>query len=137
MAASITVSVVDVPDSAIIVPVIAIVQTPFLFLEETEIFLCRDSLQANKIEDAMVTLFNPTGFPITFAWQPCLIGRHSGTLGVEFCPATGFVPARGTMDVIMNLTAHSDYVGLKHVYAVCMVDGMKEPLILKISGDDD
>lgn len=81
-----------------------------------------------------MTLVNPTGSPITFVWQPCLIGSGSAGLDVEFCPGTNFVPPRGTMDVVLSLDAtRTEYVNLKHIYAVCMVDGMKEPLILKIS----
>lgn len=135
--ASITVSVEDVADSSIYIPVCAVVQNPFLFLEESEIFMCQETLQNNKVEDSSVTLVNPTGFPITFVWQPCLIGRQSQMLSVEFCPQTGFVPGRGTMDVVLSLSANSEYVDLRYVYAVCMVDGMKEPLILKISSDFD
>jgi hypothetical protein len=108
-------------------------ENPFLYLEESEIFFSKETLESNNVEDCIVTLANPCGIPLTFAWQPFLIGKQSQNISADFCPETGFVPPRGTMDCILSLTANNQKIELRHAYAVCVVDGMRKPFILKIS----
>jgi len=123
-----------IPESVLYIPICAEVQSPFLVLEESEITISREAMLENQVVDTTVILANPTEFPMNFAWQSCLIGRQSQVLTAEFYPSAGFVPPRGTMDCILTMSSKVD-VKLRNVYALCLVDAMKEPLILKISSD--
>lgn len=123
-----------IPESALYIPILAEVQSPFLVLEEGEIKISREEMSDNKITDTTVTLINPTGFPINFGWQSCLIGRQCQLVTAEFFPPAGYVPPRGTMDCVLTMSTSIDTT-LRNCYALCTVETMKEPLILKISSD--
>jgi hypothetical protein len=131
-----TVMVEGIPESTIHIPICAEVQTTALFLEEYKVNLNRKSLELNKFEDHVIVLTNPTGNPVAFAWKLCLVGRQSHLLGVDFSPSKGIVPPKGTQDCIFTVVGQKELLSpIKNAYALCFVDGMKEPLILKVSSD--
>jgi len=135
LAASVAIAVKDIPDSELHASICAFVEEPFVYLEEDQAFLCKETLTKNKVEDAMAVLINPCGFPIPFAWHPCLVGTKGDLFCVAFSPPSGTIAANGTMDVAITFTPRTDGelgADVTHVYALCYVDGMTEPLILKI-----
>jgi len=134
IAASVTVMVEGIPESALYIPICAEVQSPFLILEDSIVLIPRDSLYIAKHIDFPVTLTNPTSYPVPFAWQECLVGRQGDLLEIQFHPSSGILPPKATKDCTFSVFFKTEFEHhIRNAFALCHVDGMKEPLVLRVS----
>ncbi|XP_008306151.1 deleted in lung and esophageal cancer protein 1 isoform X2 [Cynoglossus semilaevis] len=78
-----------------------------------------------------VKLFNQTLLPSHFKWMAQLQGKQASLCTTSFDPPSGTLGPNACIEVTVNFTAHTD-MKLTEVAALCEVQGMNSPLVLRI-----
>lgn len=121
------------PQSIISVPVYAQIELPSLVLENGVITFSADDFPHHQTQSGSCSIINPTGFNVPYVWQ-CPVGRHSKLCGVYIHPKKGIIPAkeRVIFSVSVETYVRDEPLDLDNLFVPCCVEGMREPLILKI-----
>ncbi|KAI7792764.1 putative deleted in lung and esophageal cancer protein 1, partial [Triplophysa rosa] len=105
------------------------VQSPQVCLQSCELVLA--DLYVGVPQKGSVTIFNQTLLPAHFTWSK-LQGAQAHLCSATFSPSAGTLQPNGMTEVSVSFTAHT-VEELTEVIAVCKVEGMKNPLVLRIS----
>ncbi|XP_039093100.1 deleted in lung and esophageal cancer protein 1 [Hyaena hyaena] len=111
-------------------PVYADVQEPFVYLQSSHVEV--SSLYLGVPAKATATLVNGTLLPTRFHWGK-LLGRQAHLCTAKVSPRRGTLGPSEERQLILELTAHTQHE-LSDLALPCTVSGMKEPLVLGISG---
>ncbi|KAK5849638.1 hypothetical protein PBY51_013957 [Eleginops maclovinus] len=105
------------------------VQTPQVCLLSCELLL--SELYMGVPARAPVTLFNQTLLPSHFSWRAKLQGKQADVCTASFEPSSGTLGPNTSLEITVTFTSHTD-VELTEVAALCEVQGMNAPLVLRI-----
>lgn len=105
------------------------VQSPQVCLLNCELLL--SELYIGVPVEATVTLFNQTLLSSNFKWMPQLQGTQAALCVATFEPASGTLEPNTSFEITIKFTSHTD-LELTEVAALCDIEGMKSPLVLKI-----
>lgn len=107
----------------------ASVQSPQVCLLNCELLLSEVYLGIST--KATVTLFNQTLLPSKFNWTPELQGKQASLCEATFEPICGTLGPNSSSDITIKFTPQTK-AELTEVAAICEVEGMKSPLVLRI-----
>ncbi|XP_059520387.1 deleted in lung and esophageal cancer protein 1 isoform X2 [Myotis daubentonii] len=111
-------------------PVYAEVQEPCVYLQSSRVVV--SNLYLGVPTKADITLINGTLLPTRFHWGK-LLGHQASFCKAKVSPRRGTVGPGEKFQLILELTAHTQDK-LTDLALPCTVSGMKEPLVLGISG---
>lgn len=121
------------PQSVISVPIYGEIDLPSLVLENGVMEFDAEDFVQQPVQTRSCTVINPTGFNVPFSWQ-CPMGRQSKLCSVYIHPPQGIIPAKTKLDFSVSVESYvrDEPLNLDNLYVPCCVEGMREPLILKI-----
>uniref|UniRef100_G1PIV1 DLEC1 cilia and flagella associated protein n=1 Tax=Myotis lucifugus TaxID=59463 RepID=G1PIV1_MYOLU len=122
--------VVNGPWSPSYLPVYAEVQEPYMYLQSSQVVV--NNLYLGVPTKADITLINGTLLPTRFHWGK-LLGHQASFCKAKVSPRRGKVGPGEEFQLTLELTAHTQDE-LTDLALPCTVSGMKEPLVLGISG---
>ncbi|XP_027987871.2 deleted in lung and esophageal cancer protein 1 [Eptesicus fuscus] len=111
-------------------PVYAEVQEPHVYLQSSQVVV--SSLYLGVPTKADITLINGTLLPTRFHWGR-LLGHQASFCKAKVSPRRGTLGPGEELQLSLELTAHTQDE-LTDLALPCTVSGMKEPLVLGISG---
>ncbi|XP_023619188.1 deleted in lung and esophageal cancer protein 1 [Myotis lucifugus] len=111
-------------------PVYAEVQEPYMYLQSSQVVV--NNLYLGVPTKADITLINGTLLPTRFHWGK-LLGHQASFCKAKVSPRRGKVGPGEEFQLTLELTAHTQDE-LTDLALPCTVSGMKEPLVLGISG---
>ncbi|XP_025856802.2 deleted in lung and esophageal cancer protein 1 isoform X14 [Vulpes vulpes] len=111
-------------------PVYAEVQEPFVYLQNSHVEV--RNLYLGVPAKATITLINGTLLPTRFHWSK-LLGHQASVCTAKVSPRRGTLGPSEERQLNLELTAHTEEE-LSDLALPCTVSGMKEPLVLGISG---
>ncbi|KAM5233383.1 deleted in lung and esophageal cancer protein 1 isoform 2-T2 [Hipposideros larvatus] len=111
-------------------PVYAEVQEPHAYLQSSQVEL--SNLYLGVPMKATITLINGTLLPTQFHWG-MLLGHQASFCTAKVSPRCGTLGPNEEFKLSLELTAHTQEE-LTDLALPCTVSGMKEPLVLGISG---
>nr|KAF6420247.1 DLEC1 cilia and flagella associated protein [Molossus molossus] len=111
-------------------PVYAEVQEPYVYLRSSQVVV--SNLYLGVPAEATVTLINGTLLPTRFHWGK-LLGHQASFCRARVSPRRGTLGPSEEFQLSLELTTHTQEE-LTDLALPCTVSGMKEPLILGISG---
>ncbi|XP_019650100.2 deleted in lung and esophageal cancer protein 1 isoform X2 [Ailuropoda melanoleuca] len=111
-------------------PVYAEIQEPHVYLRSSHVEVT--NLYLGVPTKATVTLINGTLLPTRFHWGK-LLGHQASICTVKVSPRCGTLGPSEERQLSLELTAHTQEE-LSDLALPCTVSGMKEPLVLGISG---
>ncbi|XP_010980368.3 deleted in lung and esophageal cancer protein 1 isoform X2 [Camelus dromedarius] len=111
-------------------PVYAEVQKPYVYLQSSRVAVT--DLYLGVPAKATVTLINGTLLPTRFHWGK-LLGLQASSCTVKVSPRRGTLGPSEERQLSLELTTHTQEE-LTDLALPCNVSGMKEPLVLGISG---
>ncbi|XP_015420346.1 PREDICTED: deleted in lung and esophageal cancer protein 1 [Myotis davidii] len=111
-------------------PVYAEVQEPYVYLQSSRVVV--SNLYLGVPTKADITLINGTLLPTRFHWGK-LLGHQASFCKAKVSPRRGTVGPGEEFQLILELTTHTQDE-LTDLALPCTVSGMKEPLVLGISG---
>ncbi|ODN04997.1 Deleted in lung and esophageal cancer protein 1 [Orchesella cincta] len=124
------------PESIVSIPVYAEIELPTLVMKRGRIQFDAETFITQPVQHGNCTILNPSGFNISFVWQ-CPVGRQCKLCKVHIHPQTGIVPAKGKLECSVSVESYlqDEPLELNNLFVPCCVDGMREPLILKIESE--
>ncbi|XP_038287814.1 deleted in lung and esophageal cancer protein 1 isoform X10 [Canis lupus familiaris] len=111
-------------------PVYAEVQEPYVYLQSSHVEV--RNLYLGVPAKATITLINGTLLPTRFHWSK-LLGHQASVCTAKVSPRRGTLGPSEERQLNLELTAHTEEE-LSDLALPCTVSGMKEPLVLGISG---
>ncbi|XP_059795170.1 deleted in lung and esophageal cancer protein 1 isoform X1 [Balaenoptera ricei] len=111
-------------------PVYAEVQEPYVYLQSSQVEVT--NLYVGVPTETPVTLINGTLLPTQFHWGK-LLGLQASFCTAKVSPRRGTLGPSEERQLSLELTAHTQEE-LMDLALPCNVSGMKEPLVLGISG---
>ncbi|XP_068413976.1 deleted in lung and esophageal cancer protein 1 isoform X2 [Eschrichtius robustus] len=111
-------------------PVYAEVQEPYVYLQSSQVEVT--NLYVGVPTETPVTLINGTLLPTQFHWGK-LLGLQASFCTAKVSPRRGTLSPSEERQLSLELTAHTQEE-LMDLALPCNVSGMKEPLVLGISG---
>uniref|UniRef100_A0A673U2J6 DLEC1 cilia and flagella associated protein n=1 Tax=Suricata suricatta TaxID=37032 RepID=A0A673U2J6_SURSU len=111
-------------------PVYADIQEPYVYLRNSHVEV--PNLYLGVPTKAAVTLINGTLLPTDFHWGK-LLGRQAPCCTAKVSPRRGTLGPSEERQLSLELTAHTQDE-LSDLALPCTASGMKEPLVLGISG---
>ncbi|XP_066207458.1 deleted in lung and esophageal cancer protein 1 [Saccopteryx leptura] len=112
-------------------PVYAEVQEPYVYLQGSQVEV--SNLYLGVPAKTTATLVNGTLLPTQFHWGQ-LLGHQASFCRVDVSPSHGTLGPSEELQISLQLTAHTQEA-LTSLALPCTVSGMKEPLVLGISGN--
>nr|KAF6473888.1 DLEC1 cilia and flagella associated protein [Rousettus aegyptiacus] len=126
-----TVLVLEVVDGAwSYLPVYAEVQKPHVYLQSSQVEV--SNLYLGVPRKTAITLINGTLLPTQFRWGE-LLGHQASFCTAKVSPRSGILGPSEELQLSLELTTHTQDQ-LTDLALPCTVSGMKEPLVLGISG---
>ncbi|XP_039699231.1 deleted in lung and esophageal cancer protein 1 isoform X3 [Pteropus medius] len=126
-----TVLVLEVVDGAwSYLPVYAEVQKPHVYLKSSQVEV--SNLYLGVPRKANITLINGTLLPTQFQWGE-LLGHQASFCTAKVSPRSATLGPSEELQLSLELTTHTQEE-LTDLALPCTVSGMKEPLVLGISG---
>ncbi|XP_073079417.1 deleted in lung and esophageal cancer protein 1 isoform X3 [Manis javanica] len=111
-------------------PVYAEVQEPYVYLQSSQVEV--SNLYLGVPTKATITLINGTLLPTCFHWGK-LLGHQASFCTAKVSPRRGTLGPSEERQLSLELTTHTQEE-LTNLALPCAVSGMKEPLVLGISG---
>ncbi|XP_016051691.1 PREDICTED: deleted in lung and esophageal cancer protein 1, partial [Miniopterus natalensis] len=111
-------------------PVYAEIQEPYVYLQSSQVVV--SNLYLGVPTKATITLINGTLLPTRFHWGK-LLGHQASFCKAKVSPRRGTLGPSEEFHLSLELTAHTQEE-LTDLALPCTVSGMKEPLVLGISG---
>uniref|UniRef100_A0A8D0PIG3 Deleted in lung and esophageal cancer protein 1 Ig-like domain-containing protein n=1 Tax=Sus scrofa TaxID=9823 RepID=A0A8D0PIG3_PIG len=111
-------------------PVYAEVQEPYAYLQSSQVQVT--NLYLGMPAKATITLINGTLLPTRFHWGK-LVGLQASFCRAKVSPRHGMLGPSEECQLSLELTTHTQEE-LRDLALPCNVSGMKEPLVLGISG---
>ncbi|XP_040335728.1 deleted in lung and esophageal cancer protein 1 isoform X1 [Herpailurus yagouaroundi] len=111
-------------------PVYADIQEPYVYLQNSHVEV--SNLYLGVPTKATIRLINGTLLPTRFHWGK-LLGHQADFCTAKVSPRRGTLGPSEELQLSLEFTAHTQDE-LSHLALPCTVSGMKEPVVLGISG---